>query len=246
MAWVADYLATLEGTEDAEDSLALKTREELGAIHPLIIFERDVVVFGDTGAGKTNLVNHVFGKNIYESYPSAQSVTVQCQKFTMRVNYEEAEYVIHMHDTVGWNDTKKGDGVAEHFYRYLSDNVRLITKAIYVLKFDRAGPEWCKRFAKNLGRINKWAHESLIIVVTHCTTERAMLSFFEAIAQNALLKTKLDQYNLNQSNFVFCDLDPGKTGARSNLVTQKLLLRVINSKSTHINRVFPAVDLHNK
>lgn len=240
MAWVAEYLSTLE--VKGSESISNAGRKQLGTIHSRIIFEKHVVIFGDTGQGKTNLVNHLFGKNIFDSYPSARSLTTQCQHFGMRVEYDDAEYVIHLHDTVGWNDTKKGDSVDKTFYMYLTDNVKLLNVVILVVQFGKMTDAWCKRFGMNLGRLNKWVSEHVIILVTNCPSSSAVLSFYQELARNERLKATLDKYKVTQEHFMFVDLNPEVTHYASTPLTQQLLLRIINSKEKHVSGIFPALQ----
>lgn len=244
MDWVSELVKSLK--VEKEQSVAATKQIVLGKISTKIIFEKNVIVFGDTGAGKSNLVNYLYGKNIFDSYSSAQSVTTKCQKFTMKVSYPDVEYLLHLHDTVGFDDTTKTDSkVANHIFRYLADNCKMVNLVILVVKFGKMTVEWSKHFSKNLNRINKWSQDSLLILVTHCSKLDQIQSFWSALNENDILKEKIFNHNLTDKNFVFVDLNPSVTNYCSIDVTENLILRILNSKETHTTGVFPGIQSSN-
>ncbi|XP_045071742.1 GTPase IMAP family member 7-like [Coregonus clupeaformis] len=62
-----------------------------------------IVMIGKTGVGKSAVGNTILGKNIFKSHPSANSVTLTCEKNKL----QESNRRIHVVDTPGILDTDK-------------------------------------------------------------------------------------------------------------------------------------------
>ena len=236
MSWIADLVASLNYVKD--ETVSTTRREKLGLVSSKIVFEKNCVLVGDTGAGKSNCVNHLFGKNIFESFASAASVTTQCQRFTMQIEYEDAIYNIHLHDTIGFGDTTNAAKAEIHLFRYLDDNVKTVNFCILVTQFGKFSGEWVLNFSNNLKRFNKWVSAHVLILVTHCDKASQKASFWTAFSQNETLMQRLEDFKLTERNFMFVDLNPLKTQFRSTQETDDIVLRIINAQEKHTTGIF--------
>ena len=98
-----------------QDSASLKPREKLiSYIYSSMKIKRSqchtaVVLMGNSGAGKSATINHLFGTNIAKTSDSA-SETRQTTEFIIRIQHTSLEAILTLGiiDTPGLNDTNGG------------------------------------------------------------------------------------------------------------------------------------------
>jgi len=98
---------------------------------PITTEVRNIVIFGETGAGKSSVVNLIAGKRLAEVGSSARGCTFKS------ASYEDAieEFSIRMHDTVGLNEGEGGTVAAREAIIELYNLIEGLREGISLLVF---------------------------------------------------------------------------------------------------------------
>jgi len=186
------------------------TRKDVDSFLKNIFVEdsRTLVLIGKSGAGKTNLLNHLCRAPIFVSEQSAKSITKSVQKAVVRSKiYERREVKFEIFDTPGLFDTNLDNETIsktmKKFFLYDCSQVNLV---FIMIKEERVTGEFQKLLQDALAMFQKTAVKILRIVVTHsnpATRNRYMKSFFSTHFVVDLIK----EWNFTFENFVFVDLN---------------------------------------
>ena len=105
----------------------------------------NVIVFGETGAGKSSLVNLIAGKNVAPTSSRSVGCTFQSTRYTVGVN----GMLFNLHDTAGLDEARGGTVSKQDAIVQLYTLLRKLETGVSLLVFCMRGPRITESCVKN-------------------------------------------------------------------------------------------------
>jgi len=169
---------------------------------------RTLVLIGKSGAGKTNLLNHLCRAPIFISEQSAKSITKSVQKAVVRSKISDRREVkFEIFDTPGLFDTTlDNEAISKTMRKFFLYDCSQVNLVFIMIKEERVTGEFQKLLQEALAMFQKTAVSILRIVVTHsnhATRKHYQQSFFTT----PFIVNLINEWKFQKENFVFVDLN---------------------------------------
>jgi len=165
-------------------------------------------LIGKSGAGKTNLLNHLCQSPIFTARVSVNSQTTRVQKAVIKSKISDRRNVsFEIFDTPGLFDTTLKPEVIEatmkKFFLYDCSQVHLV---FIMIKQERITDEFKKLIEKSLAMFKKGASKIIRIIITNCE-QKTRLGYMKDFFQHPFIVQMIKDWKFRQENFIFVDLD---------------------------------------
>jgi len=193
------------------------TKENVNTFLEQIYVEdsRTLVLIGKSGAGKTNLLNHLCSAPIFVSQESANSITRTVQKAVIRSQISDRREVkFEIFDTPGLFDTTLDNETItktmNKFFLYDCSQVHLV---FIMIKQDRVTGEFQTLLTSALSMFQKPSAPILRLVITHSEMKTRPV-YQKSFFSSEFIRKLIAEWNFKQENFIFVDLNLQDTNYR--------------------------------
>jgi len=185
------------------------TRSDVDRFLEQIIVEdtRTLVLIGKSGAGKTNLLNHLCRAPIFVSVQSAHSITKDVQKAVIRSKISPTREVkFEIFDTPGLFDTTlRNEEITKTMNKFFLYDCSQVNLVFIMIKQDRLTGEFQKLITEALNMFQKSAVSILRLVITHSFI-KSRTQYLSTFFTNPFVVKLIEDWQFELKNFVFVDL----------------------------------------